>query len=163
MALIRRNACPPLHLTQKGVERQEKWVRILTQDPTRSQDIGAEISAFGVLALASGFLLLLAILFLRPVVQRIYPNPFPNLATLAMLCLAAAVSVGLVLLLRWLLTPWLKNLASKMLNISTIFFVVVMTSLFLILVMIEFYNWLLTTAGIQILINSLLEFIRWIG
>jgi hypothetical protein len=163
MALVRRNARPPLHLTAKGLERQTEWVRILTHDPTRSQDISAEISAFGVLALASGFLLLLAILILRPVVQRIYPSPFPNLATLAMLCLAAAVSVGLVLLLRWLLTPWLKNQASRVLDISTIFFVVVVTSLFLILVMIEFYKWLLTIEGIQILINGLLDLIRWIG
>ncbi len=163
MALVRRNARPPLHLTPKGLDRQKEWERILKDDPTRSQDISAEISAFGLLALAVGLSLLLAIIFLRPLADRIRPSPFSNLASLALLSIAIAISLYLVLLLRWLLTPWLIKMASRVLNISTIFFVIVTTSLFLILLLIEFYNWLLTGPGFQILINRLLGLIRWIG
>ena len=163
MALIRRYARPPLQLTQEGVERQEEWVRILTHDPTRSEGFVAESSALGILALTGSLLLLLALILMQPVVNRIFPSPFPNLATLAFILFALAVSLYMTWLLRWLLNRRQREGNPELLRISTIGFLAVLTSLFLGLLLTEFLFWLFTSAGIQILINKLLALIRWIG
>lgn len=163
MALIRRNARPPLQLTERGAERQAEWVRILTHDPTCSEGFVAESSALGILALASSLLLFLALILMQPVINRFFPSPFPNLATLAFILFALAVSLYVTWLLRWLLNRRKPGGNPELLRVSTIGFLAVLTSLFLGLLLTEFLFWLFTSAGIQILINELFALIRWIG